>query len=829
MDEYKDLKPKTETPTLKNNFFLLNSQSNEIIDFDCFEDNLNISDIKDEYKKIEFDKKPPKIKDVSLKINTGQYVCKDFSIDLDNINEDEFNERKISLCSFQSDEFNCNNININININNTKNNNVRPSLFYKKETKKITKEDLNNIPLPVFSCIYCSNDKISFRHLSQEIISNKYLYQSSIYDIIELNKLIVYQPIIDKDDKNEKLLNIIIKNTEYINKNNTKENMYNFLKSNHYIDICKKELLNTRSIFRHRIEDSIIKKKKDFYFKGINKISKNSLNNKCLFNTTNSLIYNYNALNGFVETIPINSNINFNNGKNNNNFSNISINFNSISSNNNEIGNYLGKDNNNLLSIVEKIENNIESDNEIDDKEEISDIFIFDTERKIKKENIIWENENYDIWNPNISDDEFEEKEEKEKMIKDNKLKRLKVNLLKSNNKLKPKTSNNSFIYQINKKLNISQVKSLGSTNNSSVINNENENKFKSSKTNDFSFNNFNNIHNNINSRTPINGNKAPKSDNLQNLSNLKEKINYIKIDNTSSTCNVDQLLKKLKTNYTKVYPDFFNNSNLVNSNRAKKINNSIKNINSFSLFNSNSNLNKINSNSNINLTKKDIKKYSFNKIKIKAEYKKRIGEIKKIKNFSKKLDCCTSYSFLNNNPSKGHITPFIERTVATPMPNFKNNDTKITSSKIKYRQNKFLKNYNNGYTKLIKSSKNYLNVSNYVNNHSNLKKSFFGTNNKNSEILKINRYNYNIRNNPNLNNKKVNTSVVISSKNNKSNKSKNKSNLEKGVIIRRNVNSKLNFCKTKICINKNKNIIFPSSFINNSTSKVIPIKRKIL
>jgi hypothetical protein len=206
MDEYKDLKPKTETPTLKNNFFLLNSQINGIIDFDCFEDNLNLSDIKDDYKKIENDKKPPKLKDGSLKINTGQYVCKDFSIDLDNINEDEFNERKISLCSFQSDEFNCNNI--NININNTKNNNVRPSLFYKKETKKITKEDLNNIPLPVFSCIYCSNDKISFRHLSQEIISNKYLYQSSIYDIIELNKLIVYQPIIDKNDKNEKLLNI---------------------------------------------------------------------------------------------------------------------------------------------------------------------------------------------------------------------------------------------------------------------------------------------------------------------------------------------------------------------------------------------------------------------------------------------------------------------------------------------------------------------------------------------------------------------------------------------------------------------------------------------
>ena len=815
MDEYKELKPKLEISNLNNNLFPQNSQNNGIIDFDSFEDNL--SDIKDEFNKnTENEKKTQNNNNTSLKIYTGQNIGKDFSIDLDNINEDEFNERKISICSLQSDEFNYNHININ-----NKNNNVKPSLFCKKEIKKITKEDLNNIPLPVFSCIYCSNDEISFKHLSQEIISNKYLFQSSIYDIIELNKIIVYQPIIDKDDKNEKLLNIIIKNTEYINKYNSKENIYNFLKSINYIDICNKELLNIKSIFRHRIEDSVIKKKKDFYFKGINKISKNSLNNKCLFNTTNSLIYNCNALNGFVETIPINNNINNNNGKNNNNCSNISINFNSISSNNNETGN-LGKDNNNLLSIVEKIENNIESTNEIDDKEEIMEIIKMDLERKIKKEDIIWDNENYDIWNPNITDDEFEEKEI---INQNNKLKRLKVNLLKSNDKLRYKTSNNSFINQINKKLNKSQVKSLGSTNNSSVINYENENKFKSN-TKDFSFNN------NTSSQTPINVHKIENKNNITNLSNLKEKINYITINDSSSSYKVCHILNKLKNNYTIKY-DYFGNSKLNNLNsnsntkKTKIINNSLKNIN-YSLFNSNSLLwEKKKNNSNINLSKNKNKKYPFNKVKIKEDYKKRIYEKNKIKKYPENVDCCSSYSYLTNNSSLAYKTPIIERTIDTLISNPKINDTKITSSKIKYRQNKFASKFDIGYTKLTKSSTKNSNLLNYMNYHSNVRIALYGTNNKNSEILKINKNNHNnYRNYPKLYDKKINSSVIIST----INKINNKTSLEKGVIIRRNLNNHLNsIYKTKICINKNKNIIFPNSFINNSTSKVIPIKRKIL
>ena len=485
MDIYNEVKHKDESNISNENILFTNIGKSKEIKMDNLEDNLNISDIKDEINKNQ--------KSTSSKFNkclqflTNQSFEEDFSEDLNDINE-EFSQRKITISSFQSDEFNNNNVNTNLNINNI--NNKRGNFENKKISKKITKEDLNNIPLPVFSCIYCSNDKIAFKHLLLEIITNKYLFQTSIYDIRNINNLIIYQTNLDKDNKNNKLLEMVIKNTEYITKEYTKENIIEYFSSNYFYKLCKKELFNNKKYFIQKIEENIIKKKKDFYFKGINKIPKNSLNNKCLFNSTNSLINNYNSLSGFVESIQGCNNINA--GKNNNiNSLNTSINFNSISLNNNEIGNNnLCKDNNLLVSIVEHIENNIGGTNEIYDKEEIIDIFGFDIERKITKENIIWDSKYYEIWNPIISDEEDNEElnnnnkiltfkksifsqKEKIKELSQRRYK-LKVNLLKS------KTSNNSFNCHINNKLSVSQIKSLGSTNNSSVINCDNEIKTKS-------------------------------------------------------------------------------------------------------------------------------------------------------------------------------------------------------------------------------------------------------------------------------------------------------------------------------------------------------------
>ena len=107
------------------------------------------------------------------KSKNSNAVGKDFSEDLDNFNdfESESTIRKLSIESIQ----------IDLNNNSDK----------KQIKKKLTKEDLNNIPLPVFSCIYCSNDIIAFRHLIQEIITNKYLFQTSVYDIRDIRKAFI--------------------------------------------------------------------------------------------------------------------------------------------------------------------------------------------------------------------------------------------------------------------------------------------------------------------------------------------------------------------------------------------------------------------------------------------------------------------------------------------------------------------------------------------------------------------------------------------------------------------------------------------------------------
>src|SRR5690348_10574562 len=48
--------------------------------------------------------------------------------------------------------------------------------------KKRKKEDLDETPLPIFDCIYCSNEKVVFDHMSREIISERFLYNTSHRD-----------------------------------------------------------------------------------------------------------------------------------------------------------------------------------------------------------------------------------------------------------------------------------------------------------------------------------------------------------------------------------------------------------------------------------------------------------------------------------------------------------------------------------------------------------------------------------------------------------------------------------------------------------------------
>ena len=53
---------------------------------------------------------------------------------------------------------------------------------------------------------------------------------------------------------------------------------------------------------------------------------------------------------------------------------------------------------------MEHIENNNECQNELEDKEEFMDLLELDEEKKISRDNIIWDKTYYDIWNPVFSE-----------------------------------------------------------------------------------------------------------------------------------------------------------------------------------------------------------------------------------------------------------------------------------------------------------------------------------------------------------------------------------------------------------------------------------------
>ena len=276
----------------------------------------------------------------------------------------------------------------------------------KSYKKKKTKEDLDNTPLPIFNCIYCTDAKIVFNHYINNYLSDNYLFLTSIYDMICLNKLIINQPLIDNGEENEKLLNLIVKNTEYLIKYVPKEFNESYFKSSLFKNLCMKNSLENTKQIRQNIINNITNQRKEIFLKGNNKISNNN-NNKYLFNTTSTFANNLTLINENIETVSkyyINTNISSN-----------SINFIYLSMNNNECITINNKENNILHIIEENIEKKEEINNCFEDKDELIDIIKFDL-KKISKNDIKWDNECYNIWEPEIESD-FEEEEEQNNFL----------------------------------------------------------------------------------------------------------------------------------------------------------------------------------------------------------------------------------------------------------------------------------------------------------------------------------------------------------------------------------------------------------------------------
>ena len=459
---------------------------------------------------------------------------------------------------------------ININIKNE--NNIK---------KKLTKEDLDNIPLPLFSCIYCSNDYISFRHLSNEILSYKYYNETSIYDMKILNKIINYQPIIDQYNNNFKLLDIIIKNTDYLKKYYSKQNCLTFYNSEEYKKFFLANNLKIKNLLLQKCENFIIRKKnKDLTNKRINSnkyINRNISYNRLSFHNNNNSIGkdNFDKIFGNIK----NNNNTIVTGTGSHSSLNNIVSF-SLNNNDNNNNNNLYFNNINIMeNIMEKIEKNEESENDDEGGEEFLNFFGNESQnqiqKKMNKQNIIFEDKVYDIWNPDITlineKDENENKDDNESKNK---------NLIDNKNNLSDNinTNRNNNLYNIKKNLNddlnnnkikINQIDKLDNNNNTQKI--FSERKIKEIKK---IFNSPQNSYIQKNKNNNLINNKA------KNLCNINIKKNIV--NKTNSNYNED------KNNDNHITYDFFKKKNLFNFksfyiNKNKK--NSNNNNNLLNLF----------------------------------------------------------------------------------------------------------------------------------------------------------------------------------------------------------------------------------------------------
>ena len=734
-----------EENKIKDNIFLSKKhlKTGDLI-FEDFEDGLNLSGIENKEENHKYIKN-------SKKNNNNESIDNDFSDDLDNSNDSESSIRELSDDSIQ----------IHFNNKDNYNNNDNQNKFKKKKTK----EDLNNTPLPLFDCIYCTDEKIVFGNFINNILSEKYLFLTSVYDMNDLNKLISYQPLIDNNEKNDKLLNIIVKSTEYIKQYIPKENNIAYFKSKLFNNLCELYKADNHRLIKQKFEDSLIRKKKDFYFKGINLISKNSVNNKCLFNSTNSLINNLNALKGFVEPFPINL-INLKNSYTTFSGSNNSINFNSLSLNNNEFGCSNNKENNNILDyIVEKIDKKDESANYVGEKDEIMDFFKFDLVRKISKNDISWESEYYDIYNPEISLDYQEENDQENycDLIK-------KKNLILNNNK-KDNISNQNYYYNFS----YVEKKHKKSDNENFIINKSKDNynkenkpflekSFKNNSSQKEQKNNINRIFlKDINTNKSLGFNhflNKSKSKSFLNqksgMSHLKSFNSFSTIDNSSN--NYRNSLIGCKNIY-KYYDNKFNN----NQNFIKSVSNQQK-----SNFNNNYSLGaKIPTKLNISTKPNNFIKYNYSNTGFHFKNRSNIIYDYKIKN--KNTNCINTPSYLQNKRNKVY--------------------------KYKLKNKRLYKND-------LKKNKiyNFLNISNLNNNKSN---------------YYMNNYNKKEKNNCKSHNKKIskhyyNDYNLLDSK-------ENKSGLY-NTSISNSINYKNNFQKSGPLFSSNAFIINNNKFPQNKS-----------
>ena len=497
-------------------------------------------------------------------------------------------------------EKNIDNPNISsINLDKTSAHKLNKKIKKNNIKKKLTKEDLNDIPIPIFACIYCSNDYISFKHLSNEKLSSKYYNQTSIYDMKTLDELIKYHHIIDSFNNKPSLLNLIIKNTEYIKKYYEKSDAINFFNSNKFqkFNSCNKREIKKHLIYR--LENCIIRKK--------NKDLTNRIVNNNKFANKNFSYYKYNGNNSNHLFNDNCYNINGNNKHSNtfgttcpgtgyncstNNIISFSINNYDFNNNNNNCN--IGVNNINMMeNIIEKIEKNGESESGGEGSEEFLNIFgESQLHRKINKNKISFEENYYNIWDPDFTQivQNLDDKKELEK----SNMKDSEVNINKKGNLKDCKNNLNNDKKNKIKENNLNNENMIHNIINNKE-NNQMKNSFNYSLTSNLKNNDFNISRNENKILREINLKKTRKFETLNKNNLFSKNIDDIIPKEQLKNNNIFHLksfifhknLKNQSNHYNKNLLDFLNsqNKNILNKNsvfseRKKDIYNSPKNEN---------------------------------------------------------------------------------------------------------------------------------------------------------------------------------------------------------------------------------------------------------
>jgi len=190
--------------------------------------------------------------------NTNVRLHTDNFNSIDNIDKSKINRRLLEKENKQTlfkGNTSSNSISSSINKNNINNRKSaketfsKNSVLEKQENKnsvaKIKKKkiDLNKTPLPIFACIYCSNEKVVFTHMCNEILSDKYLYNCSPQDLKNMNIIVstyfVFNLSNSVNAEIKSLVNLILNYSEFLTKFNSTEKSKQFIRN--YADKSTRE------------------------------------------------------------------------------------------------------------------------------------------------------------------------------------------------------------------------------------------------------------------------------------------------------------------------------------------------------------------------------------------------------------------------------------------------------------------------------------------------------------------------------------------------------------------------------------------------------------